>query len=238
MTSQAGRMVPPEHMRNHSADEYLRSAEHTIGFIHSLVPITPETRVLDVGCAAGRLALPLIGHVASYDGFDVKADRIAWAQDNIPGGRFRHIDVHSEGLNPEGTVDGATLRFPYPDESFELVIFHSVFTHLLPREGANYLRESARCLARDGRIYSTWYLWDDWTALSVAGHDVLWDFPLPRDGYRIQRPHRPEAAVAYEYDHLAGLLRDAGLVIDTERRGNWRERLTHDQDTLILRRAQ
>jgi SAM-dependent methyltransferase len=237
-------VIPPESMRNHTDDAYFASAIYVLKKVDQLFPLRPSMRVLDVGCAAGRLAMPLLGLLdpalgGSYDGFDVKADRIAWATENIssqfPHFRFRHIDVHSTALNPAGTTDGTTLSFPYESNAFDLIIFHSVFTHLLLPEGRRYLNESRRCVSDSGALYSTWYLWDDASARSVATHDVLWSFPVAADGYRIQDPNWPETAVAYDYDRLVSELADANLRIDVEVRGNWREARSHGQDLLILR---
>jgi SAM-dependent methyltransferase len=239
-------MIPPKGMRTHTDNVYLPSAVHTVTTIDRLVPVSPATRVLDVGCAAGRMAMPLLGFLdpeqgGSYDGFDVKADRIAWATEHItsafPNFRFRWLDVHSMALNPAGMLDGAALRFPYASQSFDLIAYSSVFTHLLRPEALRYLQESVRCLAPEGRIYSTWYLWDEGTAHSVAANDVLWAFPFARDGHRIVAAEAPERAVAYDYDRLVDDLGSAGLAIDSEHRGNWRSAKSNGQDILILRRA-
>ena len=240
-------VVPPGDMRNHTEENYLTSAVWVMKQIDGFVPLSPSMRVLDVGCAAGRLAMPLLGYLdpavgGSYDGFDVKAERIEWATENItsqfPHFRFRHVDVHSTALNPGGTIDGTSLTFPYESDQFDLIIFHSVFTHLLMPEGRRYLAESQRCLAPTGATYSTWYLWDDASARSVAEHEVLWSFPIVGDGYRIQDPKYPETAVAYDYDRLLDELAEANLRIDLEKRGDWRVAQSHGQDTLILRNAQ
>jgi hypothetical protein len=45
---------------------------------------------------------------------------------------------------------------------------------------------------------------------------------------------RPETAVAFDYATLLDQLRDIGLAVDHEIRGDWRVRSSHGQDTLIL----
>jgi SAM-dependent methyltransferase len=230
-------------MRNHTDETYLASATHVIKRVDELAGIPRSARVLDVGCAAGRLAMPLLGYLdpsagASYDGFDVKADRIEWAQRHVgashPHFRFAHIDVLNATLNPSGSVLGESLRFPYPDEAFDLALLHSVFTHLLPDDAWHYLAELRRCLAPGGRIYATWYLWDEATANSVSTSEVLWDFPIARAAHRIMDASRPELAVAYDYVRLREELARNGLRIAVEQRGTWRSRPTQDQDCLIL----
>jgi SAM-dependent methyltransferase len=239
-------LIPPEEMRNHSTEQYLASAVQVISLVDELVGIPRWARVLDVGCAAGRLALPLLEHLdegsgGAYDGFDVKAGRIEWARQHItafyPAFRFAYIDVANSTLNPSGTLSGSSVRFPYPDGSFDIALLHSVFTHLLPADAWHYLSELRRCLRREGKIYSTWYLWDDMTAESIRGHDVLWDFPTGYESHRVMDVARPELAVAYVRDQLMAHIEESGLRVATERRGDWRSKPTHDQDILILARG-
>ncbi len=237
------RLIPPAEMRNHEADDYLQQTAKDMDTIRRLVPLQPSARVLDVGCSAGRLSLPLLNFLdpaagGSYEGFDVKPDRVAWATEHItsqwPNFRFRHLDVHSGALNPSGSIDGATLTFPYESSAFDLVIFYSVFTHLLPPEARRYLAETRRCLAPQGRVFSTWYLWDADTARSVAEHDVAWTFPFEQDGYRLQYPDYPESAVAFNYLELLDELGAVDLMIEEWVPGNWRRARLGAQDILIL----
>src|SRR5580692_8694154 len=61
--------------------------------------LTPEQRVLDLGCGIGRMALPLTQYLdgGTYDGVDVAALGIDWCEANIAARygnfRFQRLDL-------------------------------------------------------------------------------------------------------------------------------------------------
>lgn len=238
--------VPPEDMRNHKDQElYFRSAEAVFNqYICKYFDLKPEYRVLDVGCAAGRLALPLVRfldpELGSYDGFDIRKDRIDWATNTItsqhPNFRFSYLDVNNRFLNPAGGVDGGELTLPYPDRHFDLVIYHSVFTHLDDKVAANYLQESARVLSDRGAIYATFYIWDAETASCVSHNDTLWRFPHDLGAFRVEDTEKVEKAVAFKHSWLVAKLAEAGLSIKNVARGEWRNAKNQGQDVYVFQR--
>ena len=121
--------------------------------------LTPDSRVLDIGCGCGRTARTLLHdtRIVRYIGFDVVAPYIAWNNRflaPLTGGRFvfRHLDVVTPRYNPTGTQRDVEVTFPVEDASMTLAFGASLFTHL--REGAavRYLREARRVLRPDGRL--------------------------------------------------------------------------------------
>ena len=123
--------------------------------------------MLDVGCGIGRMARVLttvLRPPGTYDGFDVAPSGIEWCRrhyrDQPVPFRFTHVDLVNATYNPRAEATASSFRFPYDDESFDLVIATSVFTHLLPEESSNYLSEIGRVLAPAGRLFSTWFLLD------------------------------------------------------------------------------
>jgi SAM-dependent methyltransferase len=75
-----------------------------------------------------------------------------------PQFHFEHHDVFNAGFNPSASQTHANL--PAGDESVDLVIAHSVFTHILERDALHYLHECSRILRPDGVLSSTWFLFD------------------------------------------------------------------------------
>lgn len=75
-------------------------------------------RALEFGCGCGRMLLHLksVGEVVELYGVDIDADAIGWAQQHIP---WVECSVN-QGLPP----------LEFPDEHFDLVFNHSVFTHM------------------------------------------------------------------------------------------------------------
>ncbi|MCX6606515.1 MAG: class I SAM-dependent methyltransferase [Acidobacteria bacterium] len=74
--------------------------------------------VLDFGCGCGRIITPLLSVVApgKVTGVDIDDEALAWVRVRHPEVRFRTVDP----LPP----------LPFPDDTFDLVYCHSVFTHM------------------------------------------------------------------------------------------------------------
>ena len=122
--------------------------------------------VLDFGCGCGRLARQLIQQQpqpSRYLGIDLHAGMVAWCHQNLvphaPQFEFSHHDIFNAGFNP-GEHRPDVLPFPGDDDAFDLVIAHSVFTHVLEPAALHYINECARVLKPDGMIVATWFLFD------------------------------------------------------------------------------
>src|SRR5215469_3416700 len=139
-------LIPPRWMVfvggcNFNDQEFLR-------YFAELGGLKPGDRVLDVGCGIGRMAVPLtkfLDERGSYEGFDIVPDGITWCQSQItprfPRFRFTLADIYNGLYNPGGGYRAGDYVFPYPDASFDFVFLFSVFTHMLPADMENYLRQ-------------------------------------------------------------------------------------------------
>jgi ubiquinone/menaquinone biosynthesis C-methylase UbiE len=97
-------------------------------------------RVVDVGCGAGRLAIPLSQWLeGQYLGTDIVARRVDYARKRTarPDWRFE-------------VTNGS--RIPEESETTDFVCFFSVLTHLLHEHSFIYLEEAKRVLKRGGKI--------------------------------------------------------------------------------------
>ena len=93
--------------------------------------------VLDFGCGCGRMSRWLVDHPGiRITGIDVDAPMIEWCAAHLAGGRFEVND----GLPPT----------KYADDSFDLVVNHSVFTHLNDTYQDRWLQELSRITRPDG----------------------------------------------------------------------------------------
>ncbi len=98
--------LPPKHMRNHSDEQFLKSASSFVENLKRLVDLEPKSVILDSGCASGRLAFGLMGFLGEdsgqYYGFDLRKDRIDWCNSNIATNHknyhFEHYDIYSKSL--------------------------------------------------------------------------------------------------------------------------------------------
>src|SRR6516162_2149643 len=140
------------------ADWFRNSGRLSIAGIDRLLSLfgksfTDFPRALDFGCGCGRMLLPLedVGKKIELYGVDIDADAIAWAQQHIPWVR----SSVNQGLPP----------LDFPDEYFDLVFNHSVFTHIDERYQDAWLVELERITKPGG-----------WLVLSVSGEHVFAEF--------------------------------------------------------------
>ena len=182
--------TPPQELFPHRLN-YAEVAQNLFELVKDLCDITPDDRVLDVGCGAGRLAGPLTGFLGpegSYEGFDSSKERIDWCNEHIaphhPRFRFTVADVYSGQYNPAAAPRRASTSFPYGDGEFDVVLLSSVFTHMLPDDVAHYLDEIGRVMKPGGRSMITWFLLNDEVERLARGAEG----PPPRP--RIERARR------------------------------------------------
>ncbi len=171
-----------------------------------------DSKILEIGCGCGRLAMALQhadAFVGSYTGTDVDAELVAWCDEHLGDERFRflHADVQNPLYNPEGSPGPYAL--PLDDESQQLVVSHSVFTHLLEDDIQRYLEESHRVLDTDGHAGMSVFCLDDLRDRGDLGG--RWSFEHRIGCAYVENRRYPEAAVAYERGYLEETTRAAGF---------------------------
>lgn len=235
------RLTPPRRLSLYVGHgDFQATGDEFLGLFRALADLRAEDRVLDIGCGIGRMArvlVPVLRPPGSYDGFDIAEPGIRWCQaryrDTPAPFRFQHANVHNSVYNPSGrdTPDG--YRFPYAEGSFDLAIATSVFTHLLADAADHYLKEAARVLAPDGRLFATWFLLE---------HT---DRPLPPfqadpalAPAAVSDPAAPETAVAYPERWLHERLEAHGFELQATHPGSWRADREGPtlQDVVVARR--
>ena len=119
--------------------EYYRSAK-VIAFLER-AGVQVGGRVLDAGCGGGGMPLSLAEEARVVVGID-PIERFADAGVRLADERgLRHLHF--------ALADGMAL--PFRPGSFDLVLSHAVIEHVA--DAPRYLRECARVLAPDGRVY-------------------------------------------------------------------------------------
>lgn len=209
-----------EHFKDDAA--FIRTAVQDVQRLEAYCGLTSDSRLLDWGCGAGRLAVGVrerFGRIADYHGVDIQPELIAWADANLagPGFRFTLLDVSNERYNPDGTPDrtiGADAG------SVDVFYAYSVFSHMNDDDTPAYLRLIADALAPDGRAFVTCFVEED-----VPGWEENPDGygPLEWKG----RLHCTRFSRRHFEDHVSA----AGLAVDRFEYG----RETDGQSLYVLR---
>ena len=121
-----------------------------------------NARVLDLGCGNGRFAAALTEvPIASFHGIDPVSPCIDFCREAFaPYSHFsfEHVDFKNSMYNPKGLVETKDYTFSFADNSFDIIIVCSVFTHLQSLdESKNYMKEIKRLLSPNGFAYLTWF---------------------------------------------------------------------------------
>ncbi len=221
-------LTPPRGLSFIGGGDFAKTGQEHLAFFRELGDLAPSSRVLDMGCGVGRMAIPLIDYLddGSYAGFDVGKEMISWCRRRITARRkdfeFTWAPVFNRKYNPFGKLAGAEYRFPYASSSFDFAFATSLFTHLLREDASHYLAETARVLRPGGTCLLTFFLLDPESEREIAAGRAAFDFKRHGEGEFTIDPRQPEEAVAYRVDDIRAMFAKAGLRIrEPIHRGRW-----------------
>lgn len=242
------RDLPPLHLRWEVGP--LRGFESSAAeyrvFLRLFGGLRAESRVLDIGCGCGQIALELrdmLGKEGAYLGCDIHPGLIAWSRSAIESVdrrfTFHHLDVRNGLYNPHGKESAASLKFPPSWGTFDVILLKSVFTHLRRAEAENYIRQIPSLLRPGGRCLASFFLLNAEQRRHEAENRIR--FRPSSEGAAYAVPEIPEAIVAFEEQDVLEIIAQAGLALERPVvYGTWSGRedgLSH-QDILVLTRAQ
>ena len=149
-----------KHFKND--DAFIKTAVRDVKRLERLAELNENSRLLDWGCGAGRLAIGIrehykAGRIADYHGVDVQPDVIGWARENLtaPGYRFTCVDVANERYNPAGLPDRTIAADP---GAVDVFYAYSVFSHMNDHDTPAYLQLIGEALSPDGRAFVTCFV--------------------------------------------------------------------------------
>lgn len=168
--ARAGKALPPgkyrmggEHFKDDAA--FIKTAVRDVKRLEKYCGLSEDSRLLDWGCGAGRLAVGVrerfpTGRVADYHGVDIQPDLIEWAEKNLagPGYRFTLLDVSNERYNPDGTPERTLGAEP---GTVDVFYAYSVFSHMNDDDTPAYLRLIHEALAPGGKAFVTCFVEED-----------------------------------------------------------------------------
>ena len=221
----------------HSFSEHGRDAvQHLV----RVAELTPSSTVLDIGCGLGKHAAyfaEFLKPPGRYEGFDVEPLSIRWCKLAIASryqhAHFRRVSLRNAMYNPRGRASPSRFRFPYQNDTFDLVYLESFFTHMFHDDVRRYLFEISRVLKPGGTCIASVYLLNEDKLRGIAAGTAAHTFAIPHRGSWIQHAEPAEGAVAHEEAKLLTMLADAGLELAEPREyGSWAEQGVHHQDTI------
>ena len=165
--------------------------------------LTRDSRILDVDCGIGRNAIPLttfLHTTASYEGIDIMPNGIEYCMAKIkskfPAFNFQKVDFFNSFYNPQGKIFADKYTFPYDDNSFDIVISTSVFTHLPPLAVENYIKETSRVLKNGGYCMHTCFMINSESNSGIEQVLGIHKFTHEMDGFVTTNPDFVEEAIA------------------------------------------
>ncbi|WP_428408247.1 class I SAM-dependent methyltransferase [Hyphococcus sp.] len=172
---------------------YEKAGEAQAELVKKLYP-EGAFHLIDVGCGSGRLANALRTEARiAYSGYDVVPDLVAYAEKICarPDWRFETISA---------------LALPEENESADLIMFMSVFTHLKPDEIRTYIGEAFRVLKPGGRMVASYI---DPGAASHSNYRLpaLKQFLTRAAGRNVMLTRTPRAT-------LSGWMETAGFAVE------------------------
>jgi len=220
-------MPPKSKIFTGSVDDFKSSGKALVGRLVDFAGLTPDSKVLDIGSGTGRLAVALTSYLTvegSYVGMDIVASGIAWCREKItpryPNFTFEVTDIYNKEYNPGGAIPASEYRFPHPDDSFDITVLASVFTHMLPDDFEHYVEEIARLLKPGGRCYASFSLIDMESRRAMeAGRSTLRFKPHIGPAWVVDSKV-PELAVGYDEEAVRGMYERHGFSVQIHY-GSW-----------------
>ncbi len=227
-------LTPPLRIRLHIGPFldprlYRFTGERNVAAFKELGGLKTDASFLDIGCGCGRVARALTQYLdatATYEGFDAAKKPVEWAQRVItkkfPSFHFRTLDTFNKRYNPSGKTGAGELMFPFEDDKFDFSFAGSVYTHMLPEEVTNFVRETARVLKREGTSYATFCLLNETTLPVVDAGKSMPKLIYKYGDCRVRRLDDPAHFIAHPEPWVRKLYEDSGLVIkEPIVRGTW-----------------
>jgi len=219
-------LQPPRGMVFTGGGDFRQQGEEFLQHFKNLGNLQPHHRILDIGSGIGRMAIPLTTFLTkegSYEGFDIVQEGVEWCQQKIStqysNFHFQQVHLKNDLYSNEG-ASAAYFTFPFEETQFNFSFLTSVFTHMLPEQVDNYLKEISRVLKKDGRCLATFFLVDDDIKDKIKDKGAF-SFPHNYGHYRLMDKAVKSANVAFEMDYLQEIAAKNGLKIQAIHHGFW-----------------
>ncbi len=235
-------MIPPKGKIFIGSGDFEQQGLHICDMLTKYAGLNKNSKVLDIGCGIGRVAVPLtniLGECGSYDGFDIVKDGIDWCNKKIASKfnnfHFKHIELKNDLYNLNTEEKAQNFQFPYPNNSFDCIILTSVFTHMMPEDVENYLSQIHRVIKPGGKCLATFFILNEEISQLMAIGKTYFKFHSFGD-YALLYKNVKEANVAFHEKYLLNIFKENSLNTTLINRGKWsgNEQGLDFQDVVIL----
>ncbi len=179
--------------------------------------------ILDFGCGTGFLAIasePLVRRGVEYIGIDVRKRDINFCQDyyNMPRFKFIHHNVYN-AFYASNQRKVSVTRWPLADNSVDLVVAKSVWTHLDKDDAMFYFGEVNRVLKNGGRAIITLHLIEE-----GGGNNLFFNKNIRDSGEWLttMKASLPEMIVAITSSGLKKMVLNTNMKLIKKYDGEWR----------------
>jgi len=145
-----------------AGSEYFYDIGHAaIDKLKELGGLKSSVRVVEVGCGNGPAALGLTEeNIKHYFGFDIIEQCIGFCSEAFEPWNnfdFQHLNIFNQRYARHNTIDPLGMWIPVGENSCDLGLAFSLFTHLgTPGICEVYLNEFRRIIKRGGLLYCSW----------------------------------------------------------------------------------
>lgn len=243
-------LIPTEKDGLHSVgindiNHYIEVGKNFLKYFKELVNLQSSETILDIGSGTGRISAPLVSFLkeGEYHGVDIVKESIEWCNKkyslHAPNFKFYHLDIYNKLYNPNGKYKASEYCFPFEDNKFDFIFLTSVFTHMLPNDIENYMREISRMLKSDGRCLITYFINNKESYEKIITEKTDLHFKHELEEVRIINKEIPEAAVCYKEEKIRELYKSCGLeIVEPIHFGSWSSRtdFLSYQDIIIAKK--
>lgn len=220
---------PPLRLRQMvgSLNDFEGSGGEYMAYLKLLCDLKSGDNVMDIGSGCGLMCLKvnenptLPGYIkpGSYVGIDTNKTLVDWCN--------RYIKL----TNGFFVTPPIKNRLPGLNETVDVILCKSLFTHLFKHEVESYLSEIRRLLKPKGRCLATFFLLND------KEYKGRYSFGYYEGDFSLERYSQPRAAVAYEEEWIQKTLEGFGFSHEVHY-GSWRgdNKGLSFQDIIILRK--
>jgi SAM-dependent methyltransferase len=209
-----GHALPPPELRYCGADfrndaYFVQSAVEEAGRLRKTLALGQGSRLLEVGCGPGRIAIGLLYasySVGRFDGIDIDRRAIEWCRRFIslshPEYHFWTVDAKHERYKPDGKEMTTAFSLPFEPGVFDIIYLHSVFANMIENDVRIYTREFRRLLSPGGTVFLTAFVEEGVPPVTVNPENY------------VMKCVGPLHIVRYEKAHLFSIFESCGFQVE------------------------